>query len=202
MQSINLLISSILQIILFSIVPFIWWLLRAKKQTNFLEWMGIKKPVIENRKKYIASFTVTVVFFMMMLFITPYLVRDQDIATSQFIGQGFKALVPAMIYSFLQTGLSEEIFFRGFLTKRLSNKFGFRVGNTIQGLLFGLLHGFMFIPLIGCLKGTTIVILTGIIGILLGWINEKQSAGSIMSSWLLHGIANITASIVAIFSLI
>ena len=41
----------------------------------------------------------------------------------------------------IQTGLSEEILFRGFLGKRLIAKFGFAVGNVVQGLLFGTLHG-------------------------------------------------------------
>ncbi|WP_207706875.1 CPBP family intramembrane glutamic endopeptidase [Alkaliphilus pronyensis] len=121
-------------------------------------------------------------------------------ATAQFAGKGFSALIPALIFSFIKTGLSEEIFFRGFLAKRLISKFGFKIGNIAQGLLFGLLHGMLFFWIAGVLGAIVIITLTGISGWLSGWINEKQSGGSIISSWLLHGTGNIIASIAAMFN--
>jgi hypothetical protein len=36
----------------------------------------------------------------------------------------------------------------------------------------------------------------------MGYINEKESDGSIISSWIVHGIANIMASFVAMFNII
>lgn len=36
----------------------------------------------------------------------------------------------------------------------------------------------------------------------MGVINEKQSEGSIISSWLLHGCVNTLASIMAMFNII
>ncbi len=33
-------------------------------------------------------------------------------------------------------------------------------------------------------------------GWLMGWINDKQSEGSMISSWVLHGCANTVASII------
>lgn len=201
MQSINMLLCAIVQIILFSLIPFIWWLFSVRKQTGFLKWIGLKKPIIENKGKYIASCLFIVVFFTTLFLIVPFFVENSNMATSQFTGKGAKALIPALIYAFLQTGLSEEIFFRGFLTKRLASKFGFKVGNTVQGMLFGLLHGIVFLSLVGLFRGIIIIIFTGIVGILMGWINEKQSDGSIVSSWLLHGVANICVSIVTMFSI-
>lgn len=43
-------ISSIIEIILISSLPFIWWLISAKKKENFFSWIGLKK--IENTKKH------------------------------------------------------------------------------------------------------------------------------------------------------
>jgi membrane protease YdiL (CAAX protease family) len=123
-------------------------------------------------------------------------------ATSQFLGQGVSALIPALVYAFLQTAFSEELFFRGFLTKGFINKFGFQLGNTIQSLLFGFMHSLMFISKAGLLGTIIIILLTGMVGWLMGWINEKQSNGSIISSWLLHGCANTLASIIAMFNII
>lgn len=130
------------------------------------------------------------------------LVDGSDTATSQFAGEGLTVFLPVLIYSFLQTGLSEELFFRGFLTKRLISVFGFKIGNFIQGLLFGLLHGVFFFSVVGTIRSLLIVFITGIIGLLMGYINEKQSGGSIIPSWLLHGFANTFASILAMFNLL
>lgn len=203
MQIINLVVSSVLQVILFSLIPFVWWLISGKKQSNFFKWLGFKKPIINDKKKYILGFLLTILLLSIPAFIViPMFVDTSNMATSQFSGQGSSALIPALIYSIIQTGLSEEIFFRGFLGKRLINKFGYTLGNAIQALLFGLMHGVMFISIAGIVGAIIIIVLTGIVGWLMGWINEKLSEGSIISSWLLHSCANILASVVAMFNLI
>ncbi|QSX05672.1 CPBP family intramembrane metalloprotease [Sedimentibacter sp. zth1] len=201
----NLLISAITQIIFLLIIPFVWWAITDRKQSSFFNWIGLKKIRIKSKRKYIISFSLMILLSLIPVFIVfPLFVNANatDIATSQFEGQGVHALIPALIWSFLQTGLSEELFFRGFLTKRLINKFGFQIGNGIQGLLFGLMHGIFFIEIVGVVETIIIILLTGISGWLMGWINEKQSNGSIISSWILHGCGNIIASIAVMFNLI
>ena len=37
-------VSSVVQIILFALIPFIWWLVTARKKMNFFKWIGLKKP--------------------------------------------------------------------------------------------------------------------------------------------------------------
>ena len=123
-------------------------------------------------------------------------------ATSEFKGLGISALLPALIYAIFNTSLPEEIFFRGFLLKRLSNKFGFRVANVIQSTIFGLLHGIMFFSLVGIVKAMIIILLTGIIAYAMGYVNEKKANGSILPSWFIHALSNIFASIIAMFSII
>ncbi|WP_240315739.1 CPBP family intramembrane glutamic endopeptidase [Sporosarcina sp. PTS2304] len=98
------------------------------------------------------------------------------------------------MYSFLQTVFSEELFFRGFLTKSFAHKFGFQLGNTIQGLLFGFVHGILFTSIVEPLGIIVIMFITTVAGYLLGWINEKQSNGSILSSWFIHGFVNMLVS--------
>lgn len=204
MQTVGLLISAILQVILVSIIPFIWWLAFGRKEANFFKWLGFKKPVINNKVRYVIIFVTTILFLTIPLFllISHNFINKSGLATIQFYGQGASALFPALIYAFIQTGLSEEIFFKGFLTKRLINKFGFQIGNGVQSLLFGLMHGGMFIFSLGLLKSLVIILLTGIAGWLLGWINEKESDGSIVSSWMLHGFVNYLASLVAMFAIL
>lgn len=202
MQLINLLVSTMIQLLLFSVFPLIWWFVKKRKKVSFFSWIGLRKPSIQDKKKYRLSVLLIFILFLSISFIVPMLVDRSDTATAQFTGQGISALLPALIYSFLQTGLSEEIFFRGFLMKVFVEKLGFKVGNFIQGLLFGLLHGVMFFSIVGLIRSLFIVFITGMTGLLMGYINEEQSNGSIVSSWFLHGFANLVASILTMFNII
>lgn len=59
-------------------------------------------------------------------------------------GRGPESNTGSFLYAFLRTALSEEILFRGFVLKAIKNKAGFYAGNTVQALIFGLLHGIPF----------------------------------------------------------
>ena len=195
-------ISSIIEIILISFLPFIWWLISAKKKENFFNWIGLKKIDNKNKKSTLINTIVISLVFMTVSILTLYLIKDIETATSEFKGLGISALLPALIYAIFNTSLPEEIFFRGFLLKRLSNKFGFRVANVIQSIIFGLLHGIMFFSLVGIVKAMIIILLTGIIAYAMGYVNEKKANGSILPSWFIHALSNIFASIIAMFSII
>ncbi|MDM5247833.1 MULTISPECIES: CPBP family intramembrane glutamic endopeptidase [unclassified Lysinibacillus] len=196
-------ISAIIQVILFSVIPFIWWFFSGKKEQSFLAWLGIKKPVIESKGNYFVWFLVIIVLLVVPLATITYFYLDSSIlASNRFIGLGFSALVPALFYAIVQTGLSEELFFRGFLMKRFMHRFGFQIGNIMQSLLFGTIHGWMlfsFIPFGGVVL---VVMATGFAGYLMGWINERKSNGSILTSWSVHGIANLFASVMAMFNML
>ncbi len=152
-------ISSILQLVIFSIIPLIWWFVTARKRKRFFNWIGLKK--IKPKKVLFPTFIISILFFLITSYrIIPSFIKSSILTTSQFTGLGLRAFLPALIYSFIQTGLSEEIFFRVFLAKRCINKFGFLAGNIIQALLFGFLHGFMFMSTVEFLGLTIIVIIT------------------------------------------
>lgn len=195
-------ISSIIEIILISFLPFIWWLISAKKKENFFNWIGLKKIDNKNKKSTLINTIVISLVFMTVSILTLYLIKDIETATSEFKGLGISALLPALIYAIFNTSLPEEIFFRGFLLKRLSNKFGFRIANVIQSIILGLLHGIMFFSLVGVVKAIIIILFTGIVAYAMGYVNEKKSNGSILPSWFIHALSNIFASIIAMFSII
>lgn len=168
---INKVISSILQIILFAIIPFIWWCITARKQQSFPKWIGLKK-IEGGRKTVIATILVSVAFLASGV-LTLYVVRGMETATSEFTGLGAAALPAIVVYAAFNTAFPEELLFRGFLLKRLSNKFGFHVANFIQAFLFGLLHGVMFFTLAGAVKAVLIIAFTGAIAWFMGYVNEK-----------------------------
>ena len=199
---VNKIISSVMQIILFSLIPLIWWLITARKKESFFKWIGLKKIEKENKKSSVVNMLPIAISYLIVSFITIYLIKDIETATSEFAGMGISALLPALIYAIFNTSLPEEILFRGFLLKRIASKFGYMIANIIQSTIFGLLHGFMFFNVLGIVKTIVIILFTGIIAFAMGYINEKKANGSILPSWFIHALSNIFASIVAMFSLI
>lgn len=194
--------NSIIQIIIFSLIPFLWWLITSRKKMNFFEWIGLKKVNnIKENKLFAWIFSVLALFLILSVFIL-YSLKNVNVASSEFTGLGIKSLPSILIYAIFNTSLPEEILFRGFLLKRIGNKFGFIVSNGIQSLLFGCIHGIMFFSAIGILKSMLIILFTGIIGWIMGHINEKKANGSILPSWFIHAVANIFSGIFYAFQLI
>ena len=121
-------------------------------------------------------------------------------AGSQFAGEGLKAIPAVFFYAFLRTALSEEILFRGFVLKAIKNKAGFYAGNTVQALIFGLLHGIPFgLVTKSILALVLLTLLPGLFGWYQGWLNEKQCGGSIVFSRVLHGCVNFAVAVLALF---
>ena len=192
----QIIINSFVQLAIFSIIPVIWWLFSARKKEKLLPWLGLRLPVFNN--KPVALATIALAFVLLLVPGIYLLVMFEDtsiLANAMFAGLGFGGIIPILIYSIVQTGLSEEIFFRGFLNKRLCNKFGFAIGNTIQSILFGLLHGVLLLALdIGLLFVVLVTVFSLVAGWMMGYINEKLSNGSIFPSWVIHSIKNIVSS--------
>ena len=193
-------IDAVTQVLIFSIIPMIWWLITARKKENFFAWLGLKKPVFQASPWMLFALilAVSITYIALSALVMTTLLSGMEFATTEYSGEGLARLPEIFFFSFIKTGLSEEIFFRGFLGKRFINKFGFSVGNTVQASLFGLLHG---LP-IGLASGNWLVIiimtlLPGGIGWFMGYINEKKSKGSIVPSYLLHALMNLGIGIVS-----
>ncbi|MGI6607634.1 MAG: CPBP family intramembrane glutamic endopeptidase [Erysipelotrichaceae bacterium] len=193
------LINSIVQIIIFSAIPFVWWLVTSRNKCPFLEWIGLKK--ISNagsRKVYYLIIGISLAFLLVSVFILNSL-KEADMAISEFSELGINAFPAILIYAVFNTSLPEEIFFRGFLLKRLADKFGYNVGNITQAVIFGLLHGVMFFSSAGVLKAILIIVFTGAVGWCIGYVNEKEASGSILPGWFIHALANIFSGLYSAF---
>lgn len=196
------LLNSAIQIVLFSLIPFLWWLFTARKKLGFFGWIGLKGiPSFKENKAALWIAGTTAAFLSVSVFLLSTL-KNVETATSEFTGLGLSALPAILVYAILNTSLPEEILFRGFLLKRLSARFGFPVGNAAQSLLFGLLHGAMFLGVTDPLRAILIIIFTGGIAWSMGYINEKKADGSIFPGWAIHAVANIFSGACAAFSLI
>lgn len=98
------------------------------------------------------------------------------------------------IGAIFKTALSEEIFFRGLIGRTLIRRIGFAKGNLIQAVLFGCVH-FLLLLIPGVSPGLVIlfVLVTGSLGWVNGWVNERRGGGSILPGWTAHGTANLIA---------
>lgn len=194
-------ISAVLQIAVFLLIPFIWWLATARKTQSFFGWLGWTRPVVAQPAKLAMIIAGTIILFtgLGVVFI-PYI--DQT-ARSPLTGLGFAGLGAAIVYAVAQTAFAEESLFRGFILKRVAARFGFWAGNIVQAVLFGLAH---MVPLF--LLGTPLLVsigtffYSGLLGLIMGWFNERMAGGSIVPGWILHAIANLLSAFITLFILV
>lgn len=146
------LMSGIMELLIVSVIPFITWLIWSRKKVGFFDWIGLKKVQTQQKKRLLLTIFGFSLLFLLFSIIVFAWFDSSKTATAAFSGKGIGALPAILAYAFLGTALPEEIFFRGFLLKRLQGKLGFLGANLVQSLLFGLIHALMFIQLIGALK--------------------------------------------------
>lgn len=198
---VNQLLSAALQVIVLTAIPFLWYLAVNRRAAGFFRWIGLYRA---------GRFPVKWVFAIFAGFLAvtalPYLWLYQtgSLTYSGFTLDAYRAygwspltIGTILVWAVVQTSLSEEIFFRGFLAKRLARVFGARYGCAVQGLLFGLIH----LPAVwgkGLLPAVTVVALTGGIGFALAWLSYKKVEGSILYGWMIHAAVNVISP-VAVF---
>lgn len=196
------LIGAAAQLLLMSLLPLLFWMICGRKNAHYLEYVGLRKPVTSKNSLAAVFFVIIgMLVYCFGMYIFSGMAGDEvTLAGSQFAGSGFKGIPAVLIYGYIRTGLSEEIFFRGFILKRIQSKFGYQTGNIIQGLLFGLMHGIPFgLAAKNIAIAIALTILPGAVGYLQGWMNEKKFGGSIVPSWLLHGTMNTAVALISLF---
>lgn len=193
-------VSAVIQAVLFLVLPVVWWLVTAHQRIGFFAWLGWKRPVVV---RWVVLAAAMVGAFLLLLL--PGLVIASQIgssaATSQFHGLGWAGLPGVIAYALLQTAFAEESLFRGFLLKRVASVLGFWPANAIQAVVFGLLHAVPFGLVLNAGWGVAIGVLTGAIGALMGYLNERLAGGSLIPSWTLHAAANLLAGCLALAAL-
>lgn len=196
------LMSGIMELLIVSVIPFITWLIWSRKKVGFFDWIGLKKVQTQQKKRLLLTIFGFSLLFLLFSIVVFSWFDSSKTATADFSGKGIGALPAILAYAILGTALPEEIFFRGFLLKRLQGKLGFLGANLVQSLLFGLMHALMFIQQTDVLIAMVIFAYTSLIAFVLGAINEQQANGSILPSFFIHTLVNTTAGLLFAFSLI
>lgn len=202
--------TTIVNLIVFSLLPIIWWFFRHRKEEGFFRWIGFFKPQLKSKWWVLLVFAILYYFFYNFDFTQfvssatlEYIESSTAVSANVFAGMGATAILPAFIENFIANGVAEEILYRGFLCKRLISKIGLVKGVILQAVLFGLMHNMLYILAgldVGLWYHTLTFIFTGTGALLLGWLNEKIFNGSIIPSILLHGAGNFIASMLVAFA--
>ena len=204
-------VTMIVNLILFSIIPFIWWLIRHRKKESFFTWLGFIKPKLKSKWWVLLIFGVVYYFFYNFDFTTllspetmKALEESGSVAVHEYKGLGVAAIIPALITNFIANGVAEEILYRGFLCKRLCGKLGTTKGVILQAVLFALMHNALYllagVP-VGVDYHALMFVFTGTGALLLAYLNEKIYNGSIIPSIIMHGLGNFITSMLVAFNL-
>jgi membrane protease YdiL (CAAX protease family) len=191
------LFSAFLQLLVFTLIPFVVFLFRKDKSITFFNYIGLYRAPI---KSILYALSVALLFVIAGIGLS-YInisIKEAMIVPNSVTGKlrsmGFSnsSVLILFITALIKTSLSEEILFRGFMAKRLIQKFGFRYGNFFQAMIFGIIHLLLFW---GLTKATLISLLfIFVISFLAGWgigyIKEKYANGSIIPGWIAHGLGN------------
>jgi len=195
----NELIGAILQVAAFSFIPFVVHLFRMRSAKGFPGYIGL---VRSNARANILAVFASLLFAAPILLLTltsgPFreIMFDPASVTGKFRSLGFstEAVLLLLILALMKTSLSEEIFFRGFLAKRLIAAMGFRKGNTIQAAIFGLVHTLLFAFITTNVVFLLIIFFVPALGAYFSaYLNEEVAGGSIIPGWIAHALANVLA---------
>ena len=170
-------ISAFVQLGLFLVIPFAWWAFTARRSVGFASWIGLRWPTWDGRR---ARLGVAILAWVVIGAASTALLQSLsgDVPAARFAGRGLGGLVPVLLFAIVQTSLAEEIFFRGFLGKRVIARWGFAPGNAAQAIAFGILHVAMFASFADPIRLLVIGILMGASGWIVGWLNEEGAGGS------------------------
>jgi CAAX protease family protein len=203
---VSVIINSIAQVFLFTLIPLIVFLIKFKTYKGFFNYIGLYPA---GQKSVVMAVIVSALFSLgvMLLVVMNASVREAMLAPNTVTGslRGLQniseKIAVLLIISCIRTAFAEEIFFRGFVAKRLITRLGFSTGNFIQALLFGLVHVALFMALTRADPFFLLIsfLIPGIVGYLIGYINEKMANGSIIPGWIAHALGNIIANSVLVF---
>ena len=182
--------SVFIQVIVFSLIPFIVWYIKARNKESFFSYVGIKIPKREKAVKEILLFILIYIIVYASIHFTSIADITQSSA-EKYRGLGSVAILPAFLASFFQQALAEEILFRGFIADKLIQRLGMVKGNLLQATIFGLSHVlFAISDTTELWKVVVIAVAPGLGGGLLGYLDQKLYRKSMLPSILLHGLGN------------
>ena len=197
--------STIIQILVLTFIPFLIYIIKNRSIRGFLGYIGLIKST--KRANYLAillSLLLALPLLALSFFSPEYkevIIDPETVAGKiRLMGFGAETIATIIIIAVFKTAFSEEIFFRGFIAKRLINVTNFQVGNILQAIIFGLLHAVIFVSITeNFLLLALIFTFPAIFAYFIIYLNEIEAGGSIIPGWIAHGLANVISYSVVAF---
>ena len=189
-------INVLINIVLFSIIPFLGYVLGKRRVKGFIRYLGIYVP---NEMDVAGSIKIILPVYLITLAANLVVIATGN---SQRSTGGVEqnvwwvVSIGLLLYG-LKTGIAEEIFFRGFVVKRSYPLFGLSKGILVQAVIFALPH----VVINGPASPVDIavrVINAFVLGCAFGYVVEKKSCGSILPVMAAHTMINIANSSILI----
>lgn len=193
----NEIIGVVAQIIIFTSIPFVVYLVTKKTTKGFFNYIGLKKSIKRANILAVAACLLFVIPPLVLTFVNDdfkQIMLEPSSVTGKFnqMELGLPSIFLLLIIAIFKTALAEEILFRGFVAKRLISVFGYLKGNLFQAFLFGIIHtGLFAMTTQNPLFLMTIFIIPSIGAFVSVYLNEKLANGSIIPGWISHGLANV-----------
>jgi membrane protease YdiL (CAAX protease family) len=187
-------LSAILNIFLFLIIPIIWHLAKERSLRGFIHSLGIYK--LQSIKLLPIAFTVIPVYLITLLAnITVILLGYSARSSVDTQNYTIFTLFLLLLFYGMKTGIAEEIFFRGFVARRLIGALGFPKGNLIQAVIFALPH-FVIAGTASAVDIIVRIINAFLLGYMFGYVMHKKCDGSIIPVMAAHVLFNMISSVV------
>lgn len=189
----TLLVGIPAQVAVFTLVPLAWWLNSSRPEGSFLRWLGFRGVREAGDPLVLGAAVIAMLGFLGSALLSR--------AAAPIEGSGYFAWLAIALVAIVQTALSEEIFFRGFMLGWLSGKRGGpATANLVQAVASGLvrlLALWLFVEH-GLAPSLAAFALGFAPALMVGWV--RQRTGSLLLPWAAHGAGNLLAAAVAVLS--
>lgn len=194
-------VNTAVQLALVLVILGIAYWIAGSRRGGFGQYTGLMLPTRKSMFWALGIALVIVPLMLSLFYFTP--LREAAAGGNTVAGNlrehGFSGEIAAVILlvALVKTSLTEEIFFRGLLAKRLIRRLGFGIGNSVHAVIFGSVHLVIFIAPEG--PEFTLTTAAAFLGVTAGggwiqaWLNERVGNGSIAPGWVIHALANVTA---------
>jgi membrane protease YdiL (CAAX protease family) len=198
------LISALLQAGLVLAIAALVWVAFGRRKAKFGDYVGLKRAPA---RSILIGAAIGLIGALAILSFpgVSEMNEGRGTVTGEALHGGVSAgmLAGLAVAALIKTSFSEELLFRGLIGKRLIAWLGFGVGNAIQALLFGAVHLLLLlVPAASASVVAFLVLITGAMGWVNGWLNERLGGGSILPGWAAHGVANLCAYLAVAVALV
>jgi membrane protease YdiL (CAAX protease family) len=193
------LISALLQVVLLSAIPVLVHRIWFRKREPLRRFLGLYAPQPRTVLLGLGVAGVVLVLFIALgSALGSDLLRAPNAVAMRFksVEPPLVAVIGMLLAACVQTSLSEEIFFRGFVARRLIAALGATLGNALQALFFGAIHVALIFGLVSHIplwQALVYGLLVALGGAGLGYVTEVKGNGSIVPAWIAHAALNLAS---------